>query len=112
MAIGVVAFDPSAEPENLPHPQIIAQSLFNLIALQIRITIFVEETRFTREQRARAVHFNRAAFQNHPRVKNRNIQDFADTGRHNFIEVAGRIFPAPGVVIPIHDGKARLLISR
>ena len=58
MTIGIVAFDPLAQPKDLAHPQIIAQAFFNLIALQMRVTIFVQKTRFGRQQRARPVYFN------------------------------------------------------
>src|SRR5205807_50435 len=68
--------------------------------------------RFTGEERARAVHFDRAAFQNHPRIKNRGFQDLGHARRHDFIEIERRIFISPCVVIPIDDREFWIDIAR
>ena len=62
MAIGVVPGDSAAEPENFTHTQKTMKTLLDFLATQIRIAIRVEQTRFGREKRAGAVHFNCAAF--------------------------------------------------
>src|SRR5262249_33996663 len=92
------------EPENLADAEIIAQTLLDYIAGQIRIPIVVQQTRLGREQRAAAVHFDGAAFENHSRIENRQLQDFSNTRWHNLIEIKWRIFISPGIVIPVHNG--------
>ena len=42
VAVGVVAGDAVAEPENLTNAEIIAKTLFDFAAAQIGITIFVQ----------------------------------------------------------------------
>ena len=58
MAVGVVAFDSVAKPENLFYPEKVAKPFLNFVAGEIRIPILIEQTRLAREQRACAVHFN------------------------------------------------------
>src|SRR6202040_1920689 len=82
-----------------------AKPSLDLLSRQVRISISVEETRFGREQRARAVHLDRAAFQNHPRVKNRKSEKFRYARRQSIIKREGRIFVSPRVVIPVDHGE-------
>src|SRR5437868_8799250 len=46
------------------------------------------------------------------RVKNREVENFGDTGWHDIIQVARRILPSPGIVIPIDDGQSWIVLSR
>ena len=63
-------------------------------------------------KRAGAVHIDRAALQNHARIKDRQPRFLSDARRDHFIEIARRILAAPGVVIPIDDRQPRLLLAR
>ena len=36
---------------------------------------------------------------------------FSDPGRNDLIEVKGRVFAAPGIVIPIDNGQLRITIA-
>src|SRR5437763_756366 len=76
------------------------------------ISVLIKKARFTGEERARAVHFDRAAFQNHPRIKNRGFQDLGHARRHDFIEIERRIFISPCIVIPIDDREFWIDIAR
>src|SRR5712691_12697019 len=105
MTIGVIASDASAEPENLTNTQVTMQTLLNLFAAELRIAIWIQETRFGGKQCARSIHVDRAAFQNHARIKNRHIENLRHTRRHNFVEIEWRIFVPPGVIIPIDHRK-------
>ena len=44
VAVGVVAFDSFAEPENIDDTEIIAQPLLDLFARHRRIPIWIEQT--------------------------------------------------------------------
>ena len=112
MAVGVVALNAIAEPENLAHPEKVAQPLFNFGARAVWIAVLIKKARFAGEERACAVHFDRAAFQNHPRIKNRGFQDLGHARRHDFIEIERRIFISPCVVIPIDDREFWIDIAR
>ena len=61
------------------HAEIIAQSLFDLSAASVGIAVWIKQTRFGSEQGAGAVHIDRAAFQNHVRIENRQSPSFSAT---------------------------------
>ena len=109
MPVGVVALDAVAQPENFAHAKIIAQPLLNLLPRKLRIAIWIEQTSFGGEQRACAVHLDRAAFQYHVRIINRQTQRLCHARRDDLIEIARRILAAPGIVIPIDHRQSRIL---
>ena len=111
MAIGIVAGDAAAEPENFAHAEKIPEALFDCVATQSRIPIWIEQTRFGREQRGGTIHLDRAAFQDHARIKNRNIEKLRETCRHNFIKIERRILVSPGIVIPVSNCELWLAIA-
>ena len=52
-----------------------------------------------------------AAFEDHARIEDRQLQDFSDPGRHDFIQIEWRIFVSPRVVIPVYDHQFRVALS-
>src|SRR5437660_12686980 len=83
--VGVVALDAIAKPENLTDPEKIAQPFLDLLTREIWISVLIQKTRFAGEERARAVHFDRAAFQNHSRIKDRDFQTLGERSWHDFM---------------------------
>ncbi len=112
VAIGIIAGDAVAEPENFAYAEKIPEALLDFIATQLRIAIWIQETRFGSKQCAPAVYLDRAAFQYHAWIKNRQIEKLGDACGHNFIEIEGRILATPGVVIPIDNRETRIIIAR
>ena len=107
MAVGVVAFDAVAEPQDLVHSERSAQHGFDLGSAQVGVAIRVQQTLLGREHHAGAVHVDRAAFENHRRGKPRDAERFGHLPAHDPIEIVRRVFPAPGVVLEV-EGKAWL----
>ena len=60
----------------------------------------------------RAVHIDRAAFQNHSAIVNGKIERRAHACWHDIIQIEWRILAAPGVVTPIDNRQLRILLAR
>ena len=58
-----------------------------------------------------SVRVNRAAFHDESRIKDGQPKMFCDPGWHDLVQVKGRVFAAPCIVIPIDDGESRFLIT-
>src|SRR5205807_2857453 len=110
--VGVVDFDSITQPKNLAHAEKIAQPLFNFGARAVWIAVHIKKARYASEERACAVHFDRAAFQNHLRIKNRDLQDLGHARRNDFIQIERRIFISPRIVIPVNDREFWIDIAR
>src|SRR4029077_11684658 len=111
MAVGIVAFNSITQPKNFADAEIVAKALLDFSAREFGVAVFIEKTRFAGEKRPRPIDLDRASFQNHPRIKNRDFQDLSNARRNDFIQVERRIFISPGIVIPIDDGELWIGLS-
>ena len=75
------------------------------------IAVRIQQTLLRREQRARAVHVDRAAFEDHVVERKRGTPSAsAISARDRIVEVVGRILAAPGVVVEMQR-RQRLAIA-
>ena len=105
VAVGVVADDAFAQPEDLVHAEVIAQICLDLrswsecglrlgLSRQASVVSSVPRPLTSMEPPSRIM----------PRREERQIAQLGDVLGNGVIEIEGRIFAAPGVVAPIDDG--------
>jgi len=63
VAVGIVAGDAVAEPEDMTYAEVVAQHALDLRAVQMGIAVGIQQARFRGQQGAAAVDFDRAAFE-------------------------------------------------
>ena len=112
MTIGIVALDSVAQPEDFLHAEKIAQSRFDFVRASdwdcdscSAGTIRMSAARRRRSHQSSRPPKSCADKKPASRISR-------DARRHDFIEIARRIFAAPRVVIPIDDRNARLFLAR
>ena len=103
VAVGVVADNAFAEPEDLFHTKVIAQVVFDFLLGEVRVAILIEQARLGGEQRAFAVYFDGAALEDHGRGEKAHSEKLGDMLGYIVVEIARWIFAAPRVVAPIDD---------
>jgi len=104
MAVGVVPDDAVTEPEDVPDAEVGAEMGLDAGPVEPGVAVGIEETGLGRDERAPAVHVDRAALQDDPGRVHRQAQLGGDARGDHVVEVVGRVFAAPGVVAPVHDG--------
>ena len=105
VAVGVVSFDPRAEPEDLVHAEVGFDAFFDLAAGEIGIAVGIEEDGLGREHLAEAVLLDRAAFEDHAGLEARQTEGVGDVDGDLVVELVRTEFVAPSVETPVGDGE-------
>ena len=112
VTVCIIALDPVAEPKDFRDAKIIAQPLLDLRAPESGVSIRIQKAGFGSEQRARAIDVYGTPFQDHARIKHWHVENLANPSGNDLVEITGRVFAAPRVVIPIDDCQARVFGAR
>jgi hypothetical protein len=111
MTVSIVAFDSVAQPDNSRDPEVISQRLFDFRLRTVGVSIRIEETRRCCEQCALSVHIDRPTLQYQLGIIDRQFKLLCYLCRYYLIQIIGRIFAAPRIVIPVDDCHSRLFIA-
>ena len=104
MAVGVVADDAVAKPDDVVHTVIVAQILFYLVLVEVGIAVGIEEAGGGGEEVAAAVDVDAAAFHDDAgREEGRVGHEVVDMDGDLGVQLVG-VLAAPGVVVPVDDG--------
>ncbi len=107
MPVGFIVEQAIRQPDNFIHSQVIAEDRFDLFAGQVRVAVAIEQALFGGDQRALAIHVDRAAFE-HKALGDvtRAALDFQHFAAQLRIEIPRRIQAAieaaPCVEFPVH----------
>ena len=110
VAIGIVADNTVAQPQDVAHAEVGPEILFDFRASQLRIAVGIEQAGLGGQQSSPSVHVDRAALQHDAGLEYGKAQLFGDPGRYDVIQVVRRILPTPGVEPPVDDGLRMLRI--
>jgi hypothetical protein len=93
MAVGVVTDDAFAKPDHPAHAKRVFEVLLDLLPAHMRVAIAVEQTLLAGETNARAVDFNRTAFENDRVIEHPDLQQLGDGARHALVLLIGMVLP-------------------
>ncbi|MNZ16497.1 hypothetical protein D3C78_334740 [compost metagenome] len=107
MAIGFVVVQAIGQPDDGLHRQVLTQDLFDLLTVQVRVAVAVEQALFGSDQGALTVHMDRAALKHEAfGLVALATLHFQHLGCQLLIAVPRRVQAAveaaPGVEAPIH----------
>src|SRR6185437_4827850 len=111
VAVGFLVGETGSQPDNAAHAGEQREAFLDLLARQVRIAVFVEETLFGRQQCALAVHMNGPAFADERGVIDQRVDGGGGLGGEFRIVIVGVIFVAPGVELPLHGGLAAFRVA-
>jgi hypothetical protein len=104
MPISIVAGNALPEPDNLLHAQVIAYIALDVGALQVRVTIRIEQALLRGQTTPTAVHIDGAAFQHNPGHEARHLKERGNLLRQGVVWQEIDILATPGVELPIVQG--------
>ena len=110
MAIGVIADNTVAQPQDVAHAEVCPEKLFDFPASQLRIAVGIEQAGLGGQQSSPSVHIDGATLQHDTGLEHGKAQLFGDPGRYDVVQIVRRILPTPGVEPPIDDGLRMLRI--
>ncbi len=104
---------PVAEPDDLGHAERVAENPLDVRAVELRIAVRVQQALLGREQRARAVHLDRPAFEHDAGLREaRHVERSRHHPANLPVEVERRILAAPRVVVEIEREPRRVSAGR
>src|SRR5689334_3676207 len=101
MTVCIITNNPIFNPQYLFNTIIIPQISFNLFLCKMWVPVRIQQATGGSNQSAFAVKINGTSFHNYPRIENRNILLFAYQRWNYIIQVEGRIFSTPGIIVPV-----------
>ena len=113
VAVGVVALDAVAEPDDLLHSEPASRRRASISSRERSGLRFGLRRQLSVVMSAPSpVHVDRAALEHEvPAIEYLEAKASADLGRHVVVVVAGRVFPSPGIVAEVDDSEARRLLA-
>ena len=103
VTIGVIAFEPLVQPEDLLDAEIVPELVFEVSFTERRVAGRCQQALPRRNRDASAIHLERSAFHDDPRTVERTAVEDAGHMRGNVVIELGGIFAAPAVEFPIHE---------
>src|SRR5688572_2779818 len=115
MAIGLVVDHALAQPDDLPHAEVITQMLLDVRTAHVRISVAVQQALLGDQRRALAIHVDGAAFIDERRAISVTGFDLQHLASHGVVQVPREIQPAvepaPGIEAPVHTAFHAFLVD-
>src|SRR5690554_3115461 len=116
VAIGLIAVEALGQPDDTLHPEMVAERLLDLVPLQVRVAVGIEQTFLSSDQGALAVHMDSPAFEDEAfgAVTRATLHAEYLVG-YLIIQIPGGIQAAvqttPGVEYPVHATQPTLAVD-
>ena len=110
MSVGVVAHNAVAQPDDVIYTVEVAEVFFNLLLVELRIAVGVEQAGLGGEQVSYPIDIDAAAFHNDVGREAFHVEVISNMDGNLGVEFV-RIFATPCVVVPIDEGSFGCVLS-